>query len=375
MTFRVLLTCAGGGLVPQAIQQLRQHSRHGRVYVVAVDSDLQATGRHFADAFERVPHGRDPDYAARLAEVADRHSVDLVVPWSDEEALAAARGRSLIERNGRKLACADLGTLETLADKTATYKALERAALPVPGWRRAETLAELEEAVEQLLAKGLEIAVKPAVSRGGRDVSVIRSDLRGASQYSGGREVHMDADSFRSDHLARYADLMPVIVMERLYEPTFDLDMLARDGELLRSVVRRRINPTVPNDGHIIDKRPDLYDLAPRIVSAFRLTWLYDCDIMLDRAGHPRILEINPRPSGSTAVAVAAGVPLLDDMISLALGEVLPAVAMPYGRIVAPYTALTCFPAADASPRAGEPAIPPASNVSGRRMTRLREVR
>lgn len=340
MSFRILLTCTGGGLAPQAIQYLRHQSRHGQVYVVAVDSTATAAGRHFADAFEQVPHGNDPDYAPRLAEIAERYAVDLVLPWSDSEAIAAARHRGLIERNGRKLACADASVLETLADKAATYEALARAGLPVPHWRRVTTMAALQEAVEQLHALGLEIAVKPAVSRGGRDVNVIRSDVRGASHYAGGREMHMDEETFRREHLPRYADRMPVIVMERLFEPTFDLDMLARDGKLLRTVARRRINPAVPNEGHVIERRSDIYDLAPRIVSVFGLTWLYDCDIMLDREGQPRILEINPRPSGSVAVAVAAGVPLLDDLISLALDESLPDVEIPYGRLIAPYTAL-----------------------------------
>jgi biotin carboxylase len=326
--------------MPEAIRRLRDHSRHGRVHVVAVDCEPSAAARGLADVFELVPHGSDPDYVSRLADIAQRHRVDLVVPWSDAEALAAAGARSLIERKGCTLACAEIGTLETLSDKAATYVALERAALPVPRWRRAETVAELEEGVGQLLTMGLDVAVKPAVSRGGRDVSVIRTDVRGASCYGGGREVHMDAGSFRRDYLLRYTDLMPVIAMERLYEPTFDLDMLARDGELLRAVVRRRINAAVPNDGHIIEERADLYDLARRIVETFGLTWLYDCDVMLDREGAPRILEINPRPSGSAAVAVAAGVPLLDDLISLALGESLPVETMPYGRKVVPYTAL-----------------------------------
>lgn len=307
---------------------------------MAVDSDPQATGRHFADAFELVPRGAEPDYARRLAEIADTHAVDLVMPWSDEEALAAARHRSLIERGRRRLACANVRTLETLSDKAVTYTALEEAGLPVPTWRRAATMPDLVAAVEDLLTAGLEVAVKPVVSRGGRDVSVIRSDLHGAQSYRGGREIHMDSQTFRRDSLERYADTMPVVVSERLYEPTFDLDMLARDGRLLRSVARRRLNPAVPNDGHIIEDRADLYELAPRIVAAFRLTWLYDCDVMLDRDGRPRILEINPRPSGSTAVSVAAGVPLLDDLISLALEEALPQVTMPYGRIVAPYNAL-----------------------------------
>lgn len=340
MSFRILLTCAGGGLVPQAIHYLREHSRHGQVHVVAVDNDPHATGRHFADTFETVPCGVDPDYARRLAEIAARHSVHLVVPWSDEEAIAAARNRALFDQVGCTLACAEIATLEILADKAATYTALEAAGLPVPEWRRAASVAELSAAVEELLAAGLEVAIKPVASRGGRDVSIIRTDVRGAQSHGVGREMHMDPDTFRSDYLHRYAEHVPVIVSERLHEPTFDLDMLASNGRLLRSLARRRLNPAAPNDGHIVEGRADLYDLAPRIVAAFKLSWLYDCDLMLDRQGSPRILEINPRPSGSTAVAVAAGVPLLDDLISLALGESLPDVTVPVGRVIVPYAAL-----------------------------------
>lgn len=340
MTFRILLTCTGGGLAPQAIQYLRHQSRHGAVYVVAVDTLKSATGRHFADAFEVVPNGTEPGYAAALAEIAERHAVDLVLPWSDEEALAAARDRTLIEQNGRQLACADISVLETVSDKTRAYEALERAGLPVPKWQRANTLSELEAAVERFLAMGLDVAVKPAISRGSRDVSVIRADVSGAGHYGGGREVHMDAVSFRSKYLASYAEHFPIMVMERLFEPTFDLDILANKGEVLRSVGRRRINPPVPNDGHVIESRQDLYDLAPGIAKTFGLTWLYDCDLMVDRNGKIFILEVNPRPSGSTALVVAAGVPMLDDMISLARNEALPPVDIPYGRIVVPYTAL-----------------------------------
>jgi biotin carboxylase len=340
MTFRILLTSTGGGLAPQAIQYLRHQSRHGRVHVVAVDTSKTAASRHFADAFEIVPHGTDPGYAARLAEIAERHAVDLVLPWSDEEALAAAGNRELIETNGRRLACADIAVLETVSDKTRAYEALGRAGLPVPRWERARSLDEIAAAVERFLAMGLDIAVKPAISRGSRDVSVIRADVSGAGHYGGGREVHMDAASFKKEYLPRYAGHFPVIVMERLFEPTFDLDILADRGKVVRSVGRRRINPPVPNDGHIIESRRDLYDLAPGIARSLGLTWLYDCDLMVDRNDKIFILEVNPRPSGSTALVVAAGVPMLDDLISLALGETLPPIDIPAGRVVVPYTAL-----------------------------------
>lgn len=344
MSFRLLVTSAGGGLVPQAIQYLRRQSRHGAVRVVAVDADPRAAGRHFADVFEVVPRGRDPEYVPRLAAIAARHAVDLILPWSDEEALAAVRCRDVLETNGRRLACADVRTLETLADKAATYTALEAAGLPVPIWRRAASLPALAAAVDELTGLGFDVVVKPSASRGGRGVCVIRADVQGPRAHGGGRETHLDVATFRRDHLNGYADSLPVVVSERLYEPTFDLDMLADGGRLLRAVARRRLNPQVPNDGHIIESRADLYELAPRLASAFNLTWLYDCDLMLATDGTPRILEINPRPSGSAAVAVAAGIPLLDDLISLALGQPLPAVPIPAGRVVVPFTALAALP-------------------------------
>ncbi len=340
MSYRILLTCAGGGLAPEAIRLLRTASRHGENFVVAVDSSPNAIGRHFANAFELVPDGKDIRYAEVIGDIARRYQIDLVIPWSDDEALSAARGRALIEIGGRQLACAKATILETLADKTATYAVLESAGLPVPLWKRVIDVNDLCLTVDSLINQDRDVVVKPAISRGGRDVCVISRGSDSARSYSGGREMHMGIDTFKREYLSGYQNLFPVMVMEKLLEPTFDLDMLSRDGELIRAVVRRRVNPAVPNEGHIIEDNHEIYQLAPRIVSAFGLSWLYDCDIMLNTNGQPRILEINPRPSGSAAVAVAAGIPLFDDLISLAKGEKIPDIATPFGHKVVPYTSL-----------------------------------
>ena len=105
--------------------------------------------------------------------------------------------------------------------------------------------------------------------------------------------------------------------MEKLYPPCFDFDMLCKDGKLIKGVSRRRVNPSVPNDGHYVDGRSDILKIGKKISEIFKLTWLYDCDFMLDSKGKPKIIEINPRMSGSASVSVAAGIPLFDDLISL----------------------------------------------------------
>ena len=105
--------------------------------------------------------------------------------------------------------------------------------------------------------------------------------------------------------------------MNKLKEPVYDLDMLAWKGKPLRVIPRKRFNSAVPNDGHIIVNDQKLINLGKKIISKFKLSWLYDCDIMYDKNKVPQILEINPRPSGSIVVSICAGIPLLRDLIYL----------------------------------------------------------
>jgi predicted ATP-grasp superfamily ATP-dependent carboligase len=125
-----------------------------------------------------------------------------------------------------------------------------------------------------------------------------------------------------------------------LYEPIFDLDLLAWKGKLISGVVRRRVNPADPNDGHIIVKNNEILNQGKKIVKIFNLSWLYDCDFMLDKKGNPVIIEINPRASGSSSVSIAAGVPLYDNLISLAKKKKLLNQRIPYGTKIIAFKSL-----------------------------------
>ncbi len=147
----------------------------------------------------------------------------------------------------------------------------------------------------------------------------------------------MNFDAFRRDYMGDVA--LPAIVMERLFPPAFDIDVLAKDGIMLRAMPRRRLNPAgIPFTGGVLVPQPDLLALAERITAALGLSWLYDYDLMSTRAGMPVPIELNPRPSGSIAAAILAGVPFYDDLISVAKGEPLQAITMPGEIAVIPYT-------------------------------------
>ena len=115
MTVTVLLTSAGGALGPINIRLLRQSTRY-KVSVLAVDQREDAPARYFADHFAAVPNGAAPGYCGVIAELVARFGVDLVLPASDEEALALAANREMIEGAGAVLACAPVETLRIMSD-------------------------------------------------------------------------------------------------------------------------------------------------------------------------------------------------------------------------------------------------------------------
>lgn len=335
MKRRILVTAAGGVLAPLNIRLLKQ-SRHSGIWVLGVDTRAEAAGRYFADAFAQVPPGDDPAYADAIAALIRAHRVDIVLPWSDEEALALAADCARIEASGATLACAPLATLQVMSDKFATYELLAKAGVTMPAYARADTPAALAAAVERFAREFGEFAVKPATARGNRGTVVVRKDVSGAQPYMGSRELHMDFDTFRRQHLA--AMPAPAIVMERLLPPAYDIDVLARDGDVLRAMPRRRLNPAgVPYTGSVLTPTRPLLDLASRIARAFRLSWLYDFDLMTNAKGEAVPIEVNPRPSGSIAAAILAGVPFYDDLIALANGAAIADVTMPKETTVIPY--------------------------------------
>lgn len=336
--FRMLVTAAGGALSPLNIQLMKAGKRHD-IWVAAVDANVNASGRYFADYFETVPNGEHPHYVDAIVDLVKRQKIDLVLPWSDEEALGLSENRERISAEGAILACTSTPMLNIMNDKAATFRKLEDSGLRVPAWTLVENKGGLWDAVVEFYAKYGEYVVKPVVARGNRGTFVIRGDGGEAEHFLGSREIHLSQNEFLAQFFDDAASTLPAMVMERLFPPAYDIDVLAKGGRLLRAMPRERLNPAgVPFTGGILRPCPKLMALAERVTEIFKLDWLYDYDLMTNRDGHPIVIEVNPRPSGSIAAAILAGVPFYDDVVSLAKNEPLPEIEMPAETAVIPYS-------------------------------------
>ncbi|WP_337998290.1 ATP-grasp domain-containing protein [Oleispirillum naphthae] len=336
MPYTVILTSVGVEMATDTIMRLRESPVHD-IRVVAVDRRADVNARHFADAFVCIDSWDPETFAHAVARLAETYHADMVLPLVDGDVLALAPHRDLFSDVGCLLACNRLEIVATLSNKLVAYEAFTRLGLPVPDWSSAETREQLIAAVERMYGLYGEVVVKPASAHSSRGVSVVRSAIHGAQEYLGSREVHMDYDTFMTRFVDVYDSLFPVVVMKRVKEPVHDLDVLAWNGEATSVVPRRRRNSALPNEGHEIVDSAILCDLGRDVAQKLGLSWLVDCDVMFDDAGAPCLIEVNPRPSLSAVVSVAAGVPLFDDMIALARGQEVPTRSPAAAALVVPY--------------------------------------
>lgn len=336
MLYTVLLTCVGGELAPESIQSLTKSRKH-HLRVLGTDANPEALGQYFVDGFYVVPPGDEVAYVDKMLELVVQEEVDLLIPTSDEEALTLSSNREEFARVNCQLACAAHETLRLVSDKVDCYSFLENKGVPIPLWRQASKEEELLEAIETLWANGTGVVLKPARSRGSRGVVVICDDAVESERNS--RELSVSRMQFEKEVLSRWQPTK-TLVMPKMAGPVYDLDVLAWQGQVVNSVPRRRVNSRLPNLGHVVVDNPLLSKIAERLARLLHLSWLVDCDLMFDAVEQPWLLEVNPRPSGSVAVSLRAGVPLLEDLVSLALGLEVSATQLPSDALVVPYSGL-----------------------------------
>jgi len=317
MSIKILLTCAGGGLAPHIIKMLRESKVYKNTKVYAVDMNKNASGKHFADYFQTVSRGGSKNFIKQINKISKKFKINLILPGSDEDALNLSKNRHIIETNCTKIASVSFKILKILCDKSRTYSYLRKFNIPTPIWYLAKNKKDLFKCIEKFILRKKDMIIKPCVSRGGRDVYIISKRNKKEIFKNSGRQIELNLKILKRKYLKSIIKIFPVIVMEKLSPPCFDFDMLCKNGNLIQGVTRRRINSAVPNDGHYVENRNDIFNIGKKISKCFKLTWLYDCDFMLDDKKKPKIIEVNPRMSGSAAISVAAGIPLFDNLISI----------------------------------------------------------
>jgi len=336
--YPILITSVGGGLASHLCNVIKK-GVYKDLSVIGVNNRSNIQAENFFDKFEVVPNPSHKGYIKKIIEIIKKYKVRIAIPGSDEEALILSKNKKQIEKNKCTLACVDHRLLQIFNDKIKTYKKLKIKNLPVATFFETKNLKELKNKINYF--KNKDFVIKPALSRGGRDILVVKGNLKKIEKKNHGREIHIPKKIFFSKFINKNYFKFPSVIMERLYYPVYDLDMLSFRGEPINVVARKRLNPNEPNEGHVILKNKKIIAIGKKIIKEFNLSWLYDCDLMLDKKGNLKIIEINPRMSGSVAVSVEAGYPIFDNLISLARNKKIRKKEIKKNILIFPYTKLS----------------------------------
>ena len=213
-----------------------------------------------------------------------------------------------------KIACSNFQSFQIISNKIKTYKFLNKLKINTPIWRYGNSKKMIINSIKDLFDTNInELIVKPAKGRGSRDIIIISKDKKKSPSFFKNYNLNEFQKKFDD-----YFKKQNYIISEKLNNPVFDLDFLTWKGKVLQSTFRKRIKSELPNDGHIITKIPSDIQNSIKIISdKLKLSWLYDCDWMVDHYGNYKLIEINPRMSGSIASSIKAGANYLDNVISL----------------------------------------------------------
>jgi predicted ATP-grasp superfamily ATP-dependent carboligase len=216
--------------------------------IVRVEADV--------DEFHIVPRGDSADFADALLELIST---------------TISRTRDTIRALGANLFIGDPFVVDVANDKLMTARILDAAGIPVP-----KTLADCSPDIAAREIK-YPLIVKPRVGRGGRGVSLYYSE------YEARNETRADTV---------WQDYMP--------GDEYDLNLFAYPAGFVRTlaVLRKTAMKQGPigNALHVQRViRRDVAGLGLRVARSLSLEGPVDMDIRMDRAGKPRVLEINAR--------------------------------------------------------------------------------
>jgi biotin carboxylase len=294
---RVLLGCAGSADMAPIIQDF---DARADIDLFPVDAAPEKRLSAVTNRYAKVPSGDAPGYIDSVLAIAQKEHINFIIPKSDEEAYALMHARERFAAANIKIAVQKDSLGPILKSKSACYAYLAKKHFPVPQHKIVTQKGELTEALTALNYPHSPVIMKPDTARGGRGVCVIATTPHAC-------------DEAIPVYSPEYAAMLlngttPYICMQYKKGIIYDIDVLQyANGDMFFGARGRFQNVTKHFSGNVFTTNEAILNLARRCYEALPTTFLIDYDIIVTEEGECILLEVNPRPSGSTVSYIPFG--------------------------------------------------------------------
>ncbi|MFW6122543.1 MAG: ATP-grasp domain-containing protein [Petrotogales bacterium] len=328
----VIVTAGGAPGAPGIIKSLRLNGERN-INIVSTDMNPESVGLFMADKAYTVPPGTDPEYVSQMLEIAEKEDIDVILPLSTYELMSLSKNKEKFDKIGTKVCVSDPEPLGIANNKGKLYNFLKRNGIPVPESIIIEDFKQLENSAYKLGYPEVPVCIKPQVGKGSRGFRVIRGDVDKFDIYLNYKPDSTITTLYDLLLTLEGAEPFPKLVMtEYLPGKEYSVDLLVRNGKSLVTVPRSRdgIKLGISFIG-TVENNPDVARMAEQIVDAIGLDYNINLQLKYSVDGSPKIIEINPRVSGTIILCTGAGVNMPYLGVKMALGEDIPKIGPEFG--------------------------------------------
>lgn len=286
--YNVFIVPAGSGMAYSAINRLKEDAT---IRIISADVDKLAPGLHLSDKAYKIPPFSDSGFNKSLIAIIKKENVHVLIPALDTILLEFSRKRDEFQKIGVNLLISNTNTIEITRDKWLTYKKLKEF-ISFP-----KSFINIDD-----VDIDYPLFIKPRSGSGSKNAYKLNNE---------------------KDLQFYFNHIQDPIIQEFLPGKEFTVDCLAdNDGKLVLCIARERIETKcgISIKGRIV-KSDEIDEIAHKISSKVQFLGPFFFQLKEDCSGRLKIMEINPRISGTMSLSSASGVNIYTLAVKMSMGE------------------------------------------------------
>jgi carbamoyl-phosphate synthase large subunit len=269
-----------------------------------------------ADKNYYIPNYDDDNYLDSIMDICNKEKITTIIPQYGGELMPLSQNIKKFEGMGISvLVTEDTKGLETANNKIKLYEYFNGMDF-IPEYRKVADIEELEGAIYALGYPDNPVCIKPAEGEGGSGFWIVTDE--NIDVFNEIDRERINWDTLKSQ-LVKLDTFPEVIVTEYLSGSEYSVDCVAYNGKSYVCIPRERLE-TAMGVAIVTRLKKDqrLIDISEYIISKLNLSYNINVQFKYSKYGKPKLLEINPRVSGSLVANLGAGVNMLEASLRLA---------------------------------------------------------
>ena len=280
----ILITAVGSELAFAVIKAVKLMKKPYEL--IGCDIYKEVVGKYWCDNFYTVPLAREEEkYIDSLKDIVRENEVNIIIPTADVEFFILSKYKEIFKKEFNcNILINDYKEMEIFNDKWLSYQWYIQKKIPTPLTILADDLNALRHVLDKA---AYPMFLKPRTGGGSRSTYIINS----------------------FEDIIKYQPVVPKPIIQEYLSPEAGEytagTYRTRQNNVLVIVMKRTLKFGMTNKAEVICD-PDLTDICKTVILKTNLTGSNNIQFRINNEG-PKIIEINPRFSGTTGIRANFG--------------------------------------------------------------------